>query len=430
MNILIQNSQVYNGKNLEQKDILVQEGIIQKIEENLHVSSPDLVINGENCIVSPGFCDLHVHLREPGFTEKETIATGTQAGAAGGFTTLCSMPNLNPVPDDLQHLNVQLKAIESGAKIQVIPYGSISVGSQGQCLSDIKVLYPFVAGFTDDGKGVQKWDIMEKCMKEIALVGGMAAAHCEIESLIAAGALCIQENSKLAREKGWQGIGNESEWKEVERDIQLAEKTGCHLHICHASTKETFALVREAKERGVHVTCEVTPHNLLLHCDDIQEDDARFKMNPPLRNREDMLAAQQALIDGTVDAIATDHAPHTATEKGGGFQNSLNGVVGLETCFATLYTRLVKPGKISLEALLHKMTYRPREILAIKQQEIRVGNKANFTILSTNQTKKVDPQKFLSKGKASPFTGWALQGWPQFTMYAGEVVFQNLEKSE
>ncbi len=423
MNYLVKGGQVFGEEGLYAADVRIVEGVIAEVGQNLAHKGEE-IIEAEGCVLSPGFTDLHVHLRQPGYEQKETIETGTTAAAAGGFTTVCSMPNLKPVPDTLQNLEPQLLAIQKDAKIRVLPYGAITVGQQGKCLGDIETLSDFVPGFTDDGRGVQGEATMLRAMEKVAECGSLLAAHAELEELLPKNGTCVQENSWFAKEYGYTGHSSKSEWAEVERDIRLAEDTGCRLHICHTSTKESFALVREAKARGVAVTCEVAPHNLLLSCDDITEDNGRFKMNPPLREKEDVAAAVEALLDGTADAIATDHAPHTAEDKSGGFAKAMNGVVGLETAFPVLYTHLVLPGVISLEKLLDLFTACPRGVLQEKQPWIVPGAKAELTVLALEDKHKVDPETFETKGRATPFEGWELQGWPQFTFYNGNLVWK------
>lgn len=424
MELLIQGGKIYDEGILRDADVLVKDGVIAKIEPGLPVGAGTEVLPAKGCVISPGFTDLHVHLRQPGFEAKETIASGTAAGAAGGYTTVCAMPNLNPVPDNLQNLQPQLAAIEADAKIRVLPYGALTVEEKGGCLADIAVLSSFVAGFSDDGRGVQDEGMMRRAMAAVAEAGSFVTAHCEVEALLPEGCVTVQEGSRFAARHGYTGVSEESEWAEVERDIKLAEETGCRLNICHTSTAKSFALVREAKWRGLPVTCEVTPHNLLLCADDIDEDDGRFKMNPPLRTEESRKAAIAALLDGTIDAIATDHAPHTEEDKTGGFARAMNGVVGLETAFASLYTKLVLPGTLPLERLLHLLTAGPAELLGERTPVLAPGIAANLTVLDVASEKTVEPEKFETKGRATPFKGWRLRGWPVLTLYKGQVVWR------
>lgn len=427
MKVLLTGGHYFDGAGLRDGDVLVRDGTIEAVGQGLAaapIAAGAEIVQAAGCVVAPGFTDLHVHFRQPGFEEKETVATGSAAAAAGGFTTVCTMPNLQPVPDDLQHLDPQLKLIEREATVRVLPYGALTVGERGGCLADISVLARFVCGFTDDGRGVQDEETMRRAMAETARHGSFVAAHCEVEGLLAPGAVCVQENSAFAKKHGWVGYSAESEWREVERDIALAKETGCRLHICHASTAETFALVRHAKRQGLPVTCEATPHNLLLSCDDIAEDSGRFRMNPPLRTAKDVQAAQEALRDGTIDAIATDHAPHTAAEKGGPFGQSLNGVVGLETAFAACYTGLVQGGVLSLEQLLTLLTKGPRAVLGEEAQAIAPGAPADLVLLDLAAEKTVNPETFKTKGRATPFAGARLAGWPVLTLYAGQTVYR------
>ena len=427
MKVLLTGGHYFDGAGLRNGDVLVRDGKIEAVGQSLAkapVSAGAENVQAAGCVTAPGFTDLHVHFRQPGFEEKETVATGSAAAAAGGFTTVCAMPNLQPVPDDLQHLDPQLKLIEREATVRVLPYGALTVGERGSCLADIGVLARFVCGFTDDGRGVQDEETMRRAMAETARHGSFVAAHCEVEALLVPGAVCVQENSAFAKKHGWVGYSAESEWREVERDIALAKETGCRLHICHASTAETFALVRHAKRHGLPVTCEATPHNLLLSGDDIAEDSGRFRMNPPLRTAKDVQAAQAALRDGTIDAIATDHAPHTAAEKGGAFGQSLNGVVGLETAFAACYSGLVQGGVISLEQLLTLLTKGPRAVLGEEPPAIAPGAPADLVLLDLAEEKTVNPETFKTKGRATPFAGVRLTGWPVLTLYAGQMVYR------
>ncbi|MFV0414231.1 MAG: dihydroorotase [Oscillospiraceae bacterium] len=423
MELLIKNGRVFDGARLTEADILIQNGVVKEVAKGLQSQTAEIV-EAAGCIASPGFCDLHVHLREPGFPEKETIATGTAAGAAGGFTTLCCMPNLSPVPDSLHSLQPQLAAIEKDALVQVLPYGALTVKEKGECIADIEVLGSFVCGFSDDGRGVQREEMMRRAMNMVAAQNSFVAAHCEVEGLLPENFVTVQENSAFAKKHGFAGVSNQSEWAEVERNIALVKETGCPLHICHTSAAESFALVRAAKQQGLPVTCEVTPHNLLLSCDDIAEDDGRFKMNPPLRTARDKKAAIEALLDGTASAVATDHAPHTAAQKAGGFAKSMNGVVGLETAFASLYTHLVLPGVIGLEQLLALLGAAPRGILGLPQPAIRPGEKADLVLLNLVEGRLVNPEDFKTKGRATPFAGWRLKGWPVLTLYGGNIVYR------
>ncbi len=405
---------------LEKADILLCGDRIEKIGRDL--SAPDAeVFPAEGLVVCPGFVDLHVHLREPGFSRKETIRTGTLAAAAGGFTTVCAMPNLSPVPDSLETLQAQLDIIEKDAQIEVLPYGAVTKGEKGQALADYAALAPCCAGFSDDGKGVQSEEMMRIAMEGIAAQGGLLSAHCEEESLISPGG-CVHDGI-AARRYQVQGIPSASEYQQIGRDLSLVENTGVRYHICHISAKESVALVRKAKEKGLPVTCECTPHQIMLCDEDIIEDDGRFKMNPPLRTREDREAILLGLKDGTIDCIATDHAPHTREEKSRGLQNSSFGVVGLETAFGVCYTALVKTGILTLEELLHKLTCAPARILG-RDQALKEGALADVAILDLNAKWQVRPELFYSMGRSTPFQGRELQGRAAATFYRGRLIFQ------
>ena len=369
-------------------------------------------LNSPRYSLFPGFCDVHVHFREPGFSYKETIASGSRAAARGGYTAVCTMPNLNPVPDCLQHLEPQLEKIRE-ASIAVYPYGAITRGQQGERLSDMEALAPYVIAFSDDGRGVQDKAMMEQAMLHARDLGKLIVAHCEDNSLLRGG--YIHEGA-YAKAHGHKGICSESEWGPIARDLELAAKTGCGYHVCHISTKESVDIIRQAKKSGVNVTCETGPHYLVMD-DSFLQEDGRFKMNPPLRSPEDREALVEGLQDGTIDMIATDHAPHSAEEKARGLEKSAFGVVGLETAFPVLYTYLVKPGILSMEALLQKLVTNPRQRFGIP-----MGN--DFSIWDLNAQYQVDPSDFLSMGKASPFTGWTVQGRCMATFHKGNAVYQ------
>ena len=369
-------------------------------------------LNSPRYSLFPGFCDVHVHFREPGFSYKETIASGSRAAARGGYTAVCTMPNLNPVPDCLQHLEPQLEKIRE-ASIAVYPYGAITRGQQGERLADMEALAPYVIAFSDDGRGVQDKAMMEQAMLHARDLGKLIVAHCEDNSLLRGG--YIHEGA-YAKAHGHKGICSESEWGPIARDLELAAKTGCGYHVCHISTKESVDIIRQAKKSGVNVTCETGPHYLVMD-DSFLQEDGRFKMNPPLRSPEDREALVEGLQDGTIDMIATDHAPHSAEEKARGLEKSAFGVVGLETAFPVLYTYLVKPGILSMEALLQKLVTNPRQRFGIP-----MGN--DFSIWDLNAQYQVDPSDFLSMGKASPFTGWTVQGRCMATFHKGNAVYQ------
>ena len=363
--------------------------------------------------VFPGFADVHVHLREPGFSYKETIASGTRAAAHGGYTAVCAMPNLNPVPDSGEHLEVQEAAIAAGAVIHVYPYGAITVGEQGEALADLAALAPRVCGFSDDGRGVQARAMMEAAMVEAKALGKVIAAHCEDNSLLRGGYI---HDGQYARIHGHKGICSESEWGPIARDLELAAKTGCKYHVCHISTKESVELIRQAKKSGVDVTCETGPHYLVLD-DSCLREDGRFKMNPPLRDRSDREALVEGLRDGTIDMIATDHAPHSAEEKARGLAKSAMGVVGIETAFPVVYTYLVKPGLVPLETVVNALTVNPRTRFGLPLGE-------DFSVWDLEDRYVIDPETFLSLGRATPFAGMEVQGRNLLTDCGGKAVWQ------
>lgn len=363
--------------------------------------------------VFPGFCDVHVHFREPGFSYKETILSGSNAAAHGGFTAVLTMPNLNPVPDCFEALNEQLEIIKRDAAVNVYPYASITVGERGEELSDMDSLSSDAVAFSDDGKGVQSEELMTRAMEKAKALNKIIVAHCEDNSLLFGGYI---HDSVYAKAHSHKGICSESEWKPIERDLRLAKKTGCKYHVCHISTKESVELIRKAKAEGVDVTCETAPHYLVLDENDLKED-GRFKMNPPLRSSEDRQALTEGIKDGTIDMIATDHAPHSAEEKSKGLEKSAFGIVGLETSFSVCYTHLVKTGIISLEKLIELMAINPR-----KRFNIPFGNE--FTVWNLETEKTVNPDKFLSKGRATPFEGEKLFGECVMTFIDGKAVYK------
>ena len=364
-------------------------------------------------IIVPGLCDVHVHFREPGFSYKETIASGSAAAAHGGYTAVCTMPNLDPVPDSAEHLQVQLDAIKRGAAIKVLPYGAITVGEKGERLADMEAMSDKVCAFSDDGKGVQNDEMMREAMTAAKRLGKIIAAHCEDNSLLFGGYIHDGEYAKM---HGHRGISSASEYKQIERDLRLAEETGCAYHVCHISTKESVELIRQAKARGVDVTCETAPHYLVL-CDEDMQEDGRFKMNPPLRSREDKKALIEGIKDGTIDMIATDHAPHSAEEKGRGLEKSLMGVVGLETAFPVLYTELVTKNIITLDRLVELMSFKPKE-----RFEIDTNN--DFAVFDISEAYKIDPEDFLSMGRATPFAGREVFGRCLLTVHDEKVVYK------
>ena len=369
-------------------------------------------LNSSKYSVLPGFCDVHVHFREPGFSYKETIFSGSRAAARGGYTAVCTMPNLNPVPDSPENLEPQLEAIRKSAVIAVYPYAAITKGEQGLVLSDMEALAPQVIAFSDDGRGVQSPEMMEEAMKRAKALGKLIVAHCEDNALLRGGYI---HDGAYAKAHGHRGICSESEWGPIARDLELAAKTGCGYHVCHISTKESVDLIRQAKKSGVDVTCETGPHYLVMD-DGLLQEDGRFKMNPPLRSPEDREALLEGLLDGTVDMIATDHAPHSAEEKARGLEKSAFGVVGLETAFPILHTYLVRTGFLTPEALVNKLVWNPRKRFAIP-----MGN--DFSVWDLDAQYAIDPADFLSQGKATPFAGWNVHGKCMATFHDGQAVY-------
>ena len=362
----------------------------------------------------PGFCDVHVHFREPGFCYKEDMETGSRAAAAGGYTAVCTMPNLNPVPDSAEHLAVQLEAIRDKACIHVYPYGSITVAELGQEMADLEAMAKDVIAFSDDGKGVQSEDMMRQAMIRAKKLGKMIVAHCEVNDLLEGGYI---HKGEYAAKNGHRGICSESEWQQIARDIELVKETGCSYHVCHISTKESVEIIRRAKAEGVDITCEVGPHYLVLD-DSMLQEEGRFKMNPPLRAADDRKALLDGLLDGTIDMIATDHAPHSAEEKAKGLEKSAFGIVGLETAFPILYTHLVKPGVMTLETLMDRMVYAPRKRFGIPL------NQGDYSVWDVNTEYEIDPETFVSKGHATPFAGWKVFGKCVKTVCGGKTVFE------
>lgn len=421
MKFLLAGARTYQSGKLKALDIAVENDRITGVGTGISETGFDAVFHVDGKVVVPGFADVHVHLREPGFLRKETIATGTLAAARGGYTAVCSMPNLSPAPDSVENIRVQQEAIDRDALIRVYPYAAITVGQKGAGeLVDIEQLADKCIAFSDDGKGVQREELMLEAMRRVKKVGGLIAAHCEDESLLRGGYI---HDGLYARERGHRGICSESEWGPVRRDLELVRKTGCRYHVCHVSTKETVELIRRAKAEGLPVTCETGPHYLTM-CDRQLKEDGRFKMNPPIRSSEDRDALVQELIDGTIDMVATDHAPHTAEEKAQGLEKSLMGVVGLETAFPVLYTNLVMSNRMSLETLLERMCVAPRRTFGLEGGEIKPGAKADMAVLDLNAKYVVRPEEFLSKGRATPFEGWLVYGENTMTVVDGKIVWQ------
>ena len=421
MKFLLTGAQAYQGGKLKALDIAVENDRIIGVGTGIEEAGFDAVFHVDGKVIVPGFVDVHVHLREPGFEKKETIATGTLAAARGGYTAVCSMPNLNPAPDSVENIRVQQEAIDRDAVIHVYPYAAITIGQKGAGeLTDIEALSEKCIAFSDDGKGVQKDELMLEAMKRVKNAGSMIAAHCEDESLLRGGYI---HDGLYARENKHRGICSESEWGQVKRDLELVRATGCRYHVCHVSTKETVELIRQAKKEGLPVTCETGPHYLTM-CDRQLKEEGRFKMNPPIRSSEDRDALVQGLIDGTVDMVATDHAPHTAEEKARGLEKSLMGVVGIETAFPILYTNLVMSNRMTLETLIDRMAVAPRKAFGIEGGEIEVGAKADLAVLDLKPKYIVNPDDFLSRGKATPFEGWLVYGENTMTIVDGRIVWK------
>ena len=372
------------------------------------------MIKDSTKVILPGFADVHVHFREPGFSWKETMKSGTLSAARGGYTAVCTMPNLNPVPDSRAHLMEQLTVIRKDARIPVFPYGAITVGEKGEQLSDMEGMASDVIAFSDDGRGIQEEAMMRAAMEKAKALGKMIVAHCEVNALLSGGYI---HDGAYASAHGHRGISSASEYEQVRRDVRLALETGCRYHVCHVSTKESVEAVREAKRQGADVSCETAPHYLLLTEEDLQED-GRFKMNPPVRSKEDRAALLEGIQDGTIEIIATDHAPHSAEEKSKGLENSAFGIVGLETAFPLLYTYLVRPGVITLDKLIELMALNPRKRFGIPLPE------DDYTIFDLEAQYSIDPEEFLSMGRATPFTGWPVYGRCLKTVAKGKIVYE------
>ena len=413
MNGIFKAKAIYQNGAFSALPLSVNNGII--VSEN---EACGTVSDFSEYYILPGFADVHVHLREPGFSYKETIKTGTLASAHGGYTAVCSMPNLNPVPDSVENLKKQLDIIEKDACIHVYPYGSITVGQMGEELSDMDGMAKDIIAFSDDGRGVQSDEMMEEAMLKAKALGKMIVAHCEVNDLLKGGYI---HDGEYAKAHGHRGICSESEWKQIERDLKLVEKTGCSYHVCHISTKESVEIIRQAKAKGLDVTCETGPHYLILDDSNLQEH-GRFKMNPPLRGEADRLALIEGIKDGTIDMIATDHAPHSAEEKGRGLEKSMMGVVGIETAFPLMYTYFVETGVITLEKLIELMSINPRKRFGIGGGTDE-GQSADFTVIDLNEEYTINPDEFYSMGKATPFEGFKVKGKIVHTYVGGEKIF-------
>ncbi len=426
MNLLLTGGAVFLNGSFQNMDLAIDQGRIVSVSPSLPKEGFS-VIELHNRLIVPGFVDVHVHLREPGFSYKETIYSGTSAAAAGGYTAVCAMPNLKPVPDSLENLRVQLDLIRKNAKVHVYPYGAITCGEKGEALADLAAMAPYVTGFSDDGRGVQSEEMMRAAMTLAKTLDKPIVAHSEDESLLTKG--WAVHDGDFARRNNLPGNAPASEWKQVERDIRLVRETGCRYHVCHISTKESVALIRAAKAEGLPVTCETGPHYLVM-CDEDLQDEGRFKMNPPIRSAEDRDALVAGLLDGTVDCIATDHAPHSAEEKSKGLQGSLNGIVGLETAFPILYTNLVETGIVPLETVLNALCVNPRRIFGLPGGSIREGAPADLTVLDLNRPHVINSQTFRSLGRATPFDGWGVSAAVAMTICGGEIAYADLRNQE
>lgn len=419
MNYILSNANVFMQDKFVKSNVFVKDGIITDISSAVPTTG-SVVYDLEGCFVFPGLIDVHTHLREPGFFYKETIQTGTLAAAHGGYTTICAMPNLNPVPDCAETLDPQLEIIRKTACIEVLPYGAITRGEKGMELAAIDELAPHVCAFSDDGRGVQNDKIMRQAMQKIKQFDKIVAAHCEVNELLNGGYI---HDGLYCAQHGHKGICSESEWKQIERDLQLVREIGGKYHVCHISTKEGVALIRQAKAEGLSVSCETGPHYLVF-CDMDLQEDGRFKMNPPLRSKADRDALITGILDGTIDMIATDHAPHSAEEKSKGLSGSMMGIVGLETAFPVLYTELVKKGILTLEKLIHLMHTNPSKRFGIGTP-LAVGMPANLTVYDLSAQYTIDPADFLSMGKSTPFAGRQVYGKCLLTLYHGAPVWED-----
>lgn len=425
MGIWILNASVSAGGNeLKKKHVFANGERIEQIVdagEALPDTTGHKVIDAQGKLLAPGLIDMHVHLREPGFEYKEDIASGTRSAARGGFTTIACMPNTRPVIDTVETVQYVLNKAQTEGIVRVLPYGCITKNELGRELTDFDALKEAgVIGYTDDGVGVQSAQMMKDAMAKAASIGMPVIAHCEDNTLVEGAAV---SEGAFARKHGLKGIPNESEAIHVGRDILLAEATGVHYHVCHVSTEQSVRLIRQAKQIGIKVTAEVCPHHLLLSDEDIPGMDANWKMNPPLRTPRDVQACIEGLLDGTIDIVVTDHAPHSEEEKARGMQLAPFGIVGFETAFPLLYTKFVATGQWTLEFLLDKMTRLPAQVFGLPWGTIEVGKTADLTLIDLETEKKVDPAEFLSKGRNTPFTGWGLKGWPTLTIVGGNVVW-------
>jgi dihydroorotase len=421
MSMLIKNGKLLTENGFEKVEILIENGKILKVEPQIAIEAEEIIDAGGK-LVAPGLVDLHIHLREPGGEKKETISTGTLAAAKGGFTTVAAMPNTRPVPDSKAQMEWLQERIQETASVRVLPYASITVRELGQELTNFAELKEAGAfALTDDGVGVQSAGMMLEAMKRAAKLDMAVVAHCEDNTLINKGSL---HEGKKAAELGINGIPSVCESVHIARDILLAEEAGCHYHVCHISTKESVRAVRDAKRYGIKVTAEVTPHHLILSEEDIPGNDANFKMNPPLRSKADQEALIEGLLDGTIDFIATDHAPHTSGEKAEGIELAPFGIVGLETAFPLLYTHLVEKKVLTLKELIDFLTIKPAKAFGLPYGELKPGAPADIVLIDLDQEKEINPDEFLSKGKNTPFGGWNCKGWPVLTIADGKIVWE------
>lgn len=416
--LLIKNGTLIGNGWHCKSDILIEENLITAIAEHLPENNAE-VFDATDCIVSYGLADVHVHLREPGFSAKETIETGTRAAAHGGFTTICAMPNLIPAPDSIETLFVEEQLINQQAVVEVRPYATITLERKGETVVDVEALHSRVAGFSDDGNGIQSANIMKDAMWKVARTDSIIAAHCEVKSLLRNGYI---HKGKYAIRHGHQGICSKSEYAQIARDVKMALKQGCRYHVCHISTAESVDIIRNAKRLSDKISCETAPHYLTLSENELQED-GRFKMNPPLRSDNDRKALIEGIVDGTIEVIATDHAPHTAEEKSRGLKDSAMGIVGLETAFAVCYTKLVKTGIIDIEKLISLLCDNPRRIFGLGGA-LQVGERADIAVFDIKRPYKINSRNFFSKGKSTPFEGWKVYGKCRLTVYNGKIVWK------
>ncbi len=418
MSILLKNAKVYTGNTFSNADIIIEGGNIVSVGAAVSSFSGE-IIDCSGKYIFPGFVDVHVHFREPGFSYKETIKTGSMAAAKSGYTSVCTMPNLNPCPDSAENLKLQLDIIKEDAVINVYPFGTITKGEKGEELTDLEEISNNVIGFSDDGRGVQSDEMMLTAMTKAKTLDKIISAHCEVNDLLFGGYI---HDGEYAKANGHKGICSESEWKQIERDIELCKKTGVKYHVCHISTKESVDIIRKAKANGVDITCETGPHYLVMN-DMMLKDEGRFKMNPPIRSEEDRIALLEGVLDGTIDMIATDHAPHSAEEKSKGLARSNMGITGLETAFPIMYTKLVQSDIISLEKLIHIMSIAPAERFGI-EAGIKSGNKADICIFDLDKEYTIDSADFVSMGKATPFEGEKVKGKCIMTICNGRIVYK------